>query len=104
MASLLVCACCKTSFRPRRSDARYCSPACGSAARRERAQSPPQPRADASGRRASALTGAFTRSVNRVTAKHASDMATVALARLYARALDSDPGALDKLGPQYLAV
>src|SRR5262245_19731260 len=85
-------------------DAVYCGPSCRSAAAKLRRQERAEASADASSRRSSVLTSAFTRSVNRATAKHASDVAAVALARLYARTLDSDPRTLEKLGPQYLAV
>src|SRR5262245_28632603 len=86
-----------------RRDARYCSPACRAAAAKDRADKRRQAQREAIARRGSPLTSAFTRAIGKTT-RSPADGAAVALARLYARMIDADPSAIEKLGTQYLSV
>jgi hypothetical protein len=98
-----ICDWCKTPFDALRSDAKYCSSSHRAQAAKARGQSRNKAQSSPAGRRSTAMTSALTRAVRKLPrAPH--DPGVVALARLYARALDADPDLLPKLGPQYLAV
>ena len=101
-----VCAWCKRPFDAHRVTAKYCSSSCRARASENARQTgtqalgaPPQRR------RSTALASALTRALARTkTTRRPGEAAAVALARVYARAIDADPDTLRQLGPQYLKV
>jgi hypothetical protein len=86
-----------------RSDAKYCGGSCRAAAAKERRQKRSKAQPRPAGRTPSVLAPALTRAIRKLP-RTGTDAGLVALAKAYARALDRDPEALAKLGPQYLAV
>ena len=98
----LKCQRCPTVFDGR-ADAKYCGGSCRAAAAKERRQTRSKAHPGPAGRRPSAIAGALTRAIRKLP-RTGTDAGLVALAKAYARALDHDPDALAKLGPQYLQV
>lgn len=88
------CENCGTSFEGRR-DAKYCGGVCRANAAKARRES----RSKAQPRRSTALTSAVTRAL-RSSETSRADGAIKALAKIYARQIDADPGAIKDLGPQ----